>query len=83
MITVEISTALLIYLGFFLFLCFGAWLISHLAQRRKQALPSFYNLAICEYCTNAYLAKAGEEVSKCPGCNTFNKNNLYRPSRSV
>lgn len=78
MISVDITTALLLYLGCFLCLYLGTWIVSHFKQRRKKALPSQHALAICEYCTFAYLAIADKEVSQCPQCHSFNKKNFYK-----
>jgi len=72
MIKVEMTTALLLYLGLFLFLCFGAWVFSHIKQRKKQSLPPLYILSTCEYCHYQYLGRNGEKISKCPQCESFN-----------
>jgi len=82
MIAIEITSALLLYLGLFLLICFGAWGISHLKQRRKKPLPPLYELAICEYCQYGYLLRTGEKVSCCPQCQAYNKENVYSPKGS-
>ena len=72
MIEVDTATALLIYLGFFLFLCLGMWVFTHLKNRNKVTLPPLYILSTCEYCHFDYLGKNGEKISKCPQCGSFN-----------
>ena len=71
MITIEMSTALMIYLGLFLGLCFTVWLLSHKKSRKRVVLPERYHLVACEYCHFSYLSE--EEVSKCPECSQFNR----------
>ena len=73
MIQVDQSTALMLYLCFFLFLCLGAWLVSHLKGRKKQSLPPLYQLTTCEYCTFTYLSETGRKITACPQCSSFNK----------
>ncbi len=72
MIEVKTTTALLLYLSLFLFLCFGAWALSHLKNRNKKTLPPLYLLSTCEYCHFQYLGKNGEKITKCPQCNSLN-----------
>lgn len=79
MISVDVTTALLLYLGFFLFLYLGTWSWSHFKMRKKAPLPPQHQLAVCEYCTFAYLAFADAPVSQCPQCSSYNKNNFYTP----
>ncbi len=74
MIEVDTSTALLLYLGLFLFMCLGVWFCSHLKQRNKQPLPPLYLLKKCEYCHYQYLGKNGEKITECPQCQSLNKN---------
>ncbi|MCP5469755.1 MAG: hypothetical protein H7A36_04545 [Chlamydiales bacterium] len=70
MITIEMSTALMIYLALMLGICFTIWLLSHKKARKKVALPAREQLMRCEYCHFSYLAE--EKVSKCPQCSQFN-----------
>jgi hypothetical protein len=74
MIEVETTTALLLYLGLFLTICFGAWIFTHFKSCKKQAVPPFFLLLRCEYCHFNYLGKNGEKITQCPQCRSFNKN---------
>jgi hypothetical protein len=73
MITVDKATVLMIYLGFFLFLCLGTWVFSHIKTRKKKELTPFYKLTTCEYCAFNYLSATGQNISSCPQCNSYNK----------
>lgn len=75
MIEVESTTALLLYLGLFLTICFSAWGISHLKNRHKKILPPLFQLITCEFCHYQYLAKNGEKISQCKQCSSYNKQN--------
>ncbi|NGX61431.1 MAG: hypothetical protein K940chlam9_00916 [Chlamydiae bacterium] len=73
MISVEISTALLLYLGGFLFLCLGIWTFSHFRNRKRVILPPPYKLITCEYCSHDYLTPSDTPVSTCPQCHCHNR----------
>jgi hypothetical protein len=73
MIHVDKATALILYLGIFLFLCLGAWCLSHLKGRKKKGIPPLYQLTTCEYCTYTYLTETGKQITICPQCSSYNK----------
>ena len=75
MIQVEMSTALIIYLGLALGLCFGIWLHTHKKTRKKQPLPPLHTLVECEYCHFSFLGESVDNVSKCPQCHSLNHTN--------
>ncbi len=62
----------MIYLGLFLFICFGTWTFSHIKNRKKTTLPPLFELKTCEYCAFNYLAKTGEKITSCPQCGSYN-----------
>jgi hypothetical protein len=80
MITVNQTTMLLLYLGFFLFFSLGAWVSSHLKSCKKEPLPPLYQLSMCEYCAFEYLATTGKQITQCPQCHSYNKNLTDRGS---
>ncbi len=76
MIEVEATTAILLYLALFLFLCLGAWLFTHFRNGAKQAPPPLFRFSVCEFCHHNYLGKTGEKITKCPKCGSFNKSDF-------
>jgi predicted Zn-ribbon and HTH transcriptional regulator len=78
MIEVAPNTAITIYLAIFLTVIMGLWLYTHLTKRHKKIIMTEQHLLICEYCQCAYVEDHTKEVTKCPDCQSFNKNNLYK-----
>lgn len=72
MFSVDMATALILYLGMFLFIGLGAWLISHLKGRKKQVLPPLQQLMTCEFCAFYYLSETGKDITLCPQCKSYN-----------
>lgn len=73
MIALNADQAFLVYLGFTLLVLLGLWCYHHYKTRshRLSLLPQ--RLQVCEYCHTAYLADVEKDVSRCPGCDSFNK----------
>ncbi len=77
MIKIAPNTAIMIYLAITLSTILGVWFYHHLKQRRTKVVVSDQQLMICEYCTCAYTGDISKDVSQCPECKSFNKNNKY------
>lgn len=71
MISIELTTALMLYFGLFLGGLLLLWVVY--GWRRKPRVTSMTKLQTCEYCHYTYLAKTGDPVSKCPQCESLNK----------
>lgn len=78
MISLSPNTALMLYLCLTLAILFGVWLSNHYKTRRKKIVLAEEHLLVCEYCHCAYLAQAEKQVTQCPQCNSYNKNNSYK-----
>lgn len=72
MIEVQLHTALLLFLGMFLFVIFLAGLTTKRRGRQKPP-PPLYRLRACEYCQADYLALSDQKVTKCPHCHLLNQ----------
>lgn len=81
MIEVAPNTAIMLYLAISLTAILGLWLYSHASKRKKKIVTSEQRLLVCEYCHCAYVEDLTKEVTKCPDCNSFNKNNPYTARR--
>lgn len=82
MFIINITSALLIYFGLLIFLILGLWFWTHFKERRQEAPPPYYALAICEYCSFSYLAPQNKPINKCPQCQGLNKENYYVGKKS-
>lgn len=78
MIEVAPNTAIMIYLAIFLAVIMGLWLNTHVVKRNKKIVTTEQKLLVCEYCQCAYVEDLAKEVTKCPECQSYNKNNLYQ-----
>lgn len=78
MIVLSTTTALMLYLFFTLTLLLSLFAYQHFALRSKKIVVSEDELLCCEYCHFAYLADRAKTVTKCPQCNSFNKENRYK-----
>jgi len=78
---IELSptSALMLYLCMTLAVLLGLWTFSHWSSRKKVIVVSEQELYVCEYCQCAYMDESAKEVTACPECKSFNKNNLYQP----
>lgn len=80
MIEVAPNTAIMIYLAIFLTVIMGLWLYTHVVKRNNKIVTTEQRLLVCEYCQCAYVEDQTKEVTKCPECESFNKNNFYKPT---
>ncbi len=78
MIELTPSIAINLYLGLTLALVLGIWFYHHYTSKAKKILPSDKRLYVCEYCHFAYLEESAKEVTQCPQCQSFNKDNSFR-----
>jgi len=78
MIVLSTTTALMLYLSFTLGLLLALFAYQHFALRSKKIIVSEDELLCCEYCHFAYLADCTKQVTKCPQCNSFNKDNRFK-----
>ncbi|MDR3624081.1 MAG: hypothetical protein P4L16_02950 [Chlamydiales bacterium] len=78
MFTVSSSISFTLYLGIFLLLLLALWLIDNKRHSKKTKLPPLSELFICEYCHFPYLDRIDKDVTMCPQCKSFNKNNRYK-----
>lgn len=79
MIGLSSATAAMLYLCFTLSILFGIWISQHYKSRVKKIVVEDQLLLVCEYCHYAYLGDQARKVTKCPQCQSFNKNNRYQP----
>jgi len=77
MIVLSTTTALMLYLFFTLTLLLSLFAYQHFALRTKKIIVSEDELLCCEYCHFAYLADCSKQVTKCPQCHSFNKDNKH------
>lgn len=73
MISISITTAVWIYLSFFLSILTFIWLLHYLKNREKNKVSPYKAMRICHYCHFPYLELSNKEISKCPQCQCFNK----------
>lgn len=72
MIEISATSAFLLYLFAALFLLFVLWLKGHFKQKQKKIDLACENIRVCHYCQNAWAAKVGEKISRCPVCKSLN-----------
>lgn len=78
MFEITSGTAIMIYLGITLGTILCLWIAQHYYRRQKKPITSSQKLLLCEYCQFAYLADISKEVTQCPQCHSYNKNNRYQ-----
>lgn len=77
MIEVSSGTAVVLYLSLTILTVLAAWGYQHCRRRPKLELAA-QQLYICEYCCCIYLGSRLKSISRCPECQSLNKNNPYR-----
>lgn len=78
MIELTATTAAMLYLCLTLSVLFGLWTYHHYRSRHKKITTLDQELLVCEYCHAAYLGDIAKDVSQCPQCSCYNKQNTYR-----
>lgn len=81
MIEVTPSTAFMIYLATTLTILVLVWVQYHFRSKKKFKLPAETLLLVCEYCHCAYVEDYLKDVTQCPKCDSFNKNNAYQAAK--
>lgn len=76
MIELSANTALMLYLLITTAILLSIWSFYHYSRRSKQSIPLEQQLYICEYCHFVYLEEMTKQVTKCPQCQSFNKDNF-------
>lgn len=74
MIALSPTTALMLYLGLTLLSLLGIWIASHYYSRHRRFMPLEKKLIVCEFCLFAYLDSSNKQVTQCPRCESYNKN---------
>lgn len=82
MIEITPTTAFVLYLAMTLATLSGFWIYQHVHFRRKVIRTAAEYLFLCEYCQNAYIQDSSKEVTQCPNCLSYNKNNRYRATKA-
>lgn len=77
MIEIAPTTAIMVYLAITCAVILGLWGVRHIETRKKKLKIATHALRICEYCRCAYLDDSEKAVTKCPHCESFNKDNTY------
>lgn len=77
MFALTFSVAILLYLSLTLIALLIIWGWNHYRGRnKKKDLNYDQALKVCEYCHYTYLEEVQKSISKCPQCQSFNKDHL-------
>ena len=71
MIEIELKWALVLYSAILGAIGLFIWFYTELSVRRPQQFLGKQFLWRCTFCGYTYLDEAGEELSKCPRCESF------------
>jgi hypothetical protein len=74
MIEVSEVTAFMLYLCLTLGSLLGFWAFQHYSKRNKKISLDEEQLFVCEYCHFCYLEDFTQSVTRCPQCQSYNKN---------
>lgn len=69
---------MMIYLGLTLSAILFLWMAQHYQRRQKKTILSAQKLLLCEYCKCAYVGEISKNITQCPLCHSYNKNNHYQ-----
>ncbi len=81
MIDISTATATTLYLCLTIGFLLVVWLMEHYSSTKKKIILAKEELLVCEFCHFAYLADRSKQVTQCPQCLSYNKDNLYKPKR--
>lgn len=73
MFEVSQTTAFMIYLCFTIGPLLGLWVFQHYSKRNRKIDLAEKSLYICEYCQFCYLDDHSKPITRCPQCQSFNK----------
>jgi len=77
MIQASLTMLVFVYLGVFLALIFGNWIVWNIGRLRseRQALRHRLRCAICSF---EFEDRSGETLPRCPRCGSLNERTAYR-----
>lgn len=75
MIELSANTALMLYLLWTLTWLLGIWGFHHYRTKNRKILPDEQQMFVCEFCHYVYMNDEYKNVTKCPQCLSYNKNN--------
>lgn len=78
MIELAPNTALMIYLGLTCCLVLGIWVYHHFVYQQRPRFRPQHELHICEFCQSVYMTSLNKEITKCPQCQTLNRDNRFQ-----
>ncbi|MGZ3633635.1 MAG: hypothetical protein ACXU9U_05945 [Parachlamydiaceae bacterium] len=73
MIEISETTAFMLYLCLTLGSVLGLWLQQHYSKKNRKINLNEEQLYICEYCQFCYLENQVKPVTRCPQCQSYNK----------
>lgn len=74
MIEVSPEAACMLYLGIAILAVLGIWLFQHKKSQKKEIISYTTAHFTCEFCHSAYLDDPLKTVTRCPECQSLNKN---------
>lgn len=83
MIEMTSTTAAMLYLCLTLTILLGFWGYDHFRSRRRKVEILSQELLVCEFCHAVYVADIAKQVTQCPQCQCFNKNNTYKKKDEI
>ena len=78
MLTINPSTAFLLYLGFTLFALAVLATIRYLKTKNHKKTPFQRKVLQCEYCASSYLVSPFTHLHRCPQCRSINEEKRYK-----
>jgi hypothetical protein len=77
MIHVSLSMLVLVYLGTFLALIFGNWIVWNIARLRRERQAYRHRLR-CTLCALEFQDLTGDMLPRCPRCGSLNERTPFR-----
>jgi Zn finger protein HypA/HybF involved in hydrogenase expression len=74
MIEVSPEQAFLLYLGAGVLAIIGIWVRHHLQAKKKEVVTFRAQSFCCEFCHSSYLDDPMKPLTRCPECQSLNKN---------
>lgn len=81
MIALSATAAATLYLFLTMAALLGVWIYQYYRSRKSKIVLTDRNLLVCEYCLCAYLEDKAKQVTQCPQCSSFNKDNKFQRKR--
>ncbi len=73
MITLDIGTAIFLYLMFSLCAILVLWVSFERGGSFEKYTVEHKEVWLCEYCTYTYVDSTHDTISRCPQCDSYNK----------